>query len=150
MIIIIDTREQLPLAFTGHETVRRKLDEGDYNIKELKRYIVIERKTLQDLYGSIIKGHARFKNEIVRSRLQNKAFYIFLEGSLEMFYSLKWAKRKLHIKPFILKQIIKTMQERYQITIIECENREIMQNLIVQTLDINRKLYGVDGNGKRN
>jgi len=74
MEIIIDTREQRPLKFTGHKTIRRKLDEGDYNSPDTEHKIVLERKSLDDFYSSIIQGHARFKAEIIRAINKNKKF----------------------------------------------------------------------------
>ena len=135
MKIIIDTREQKPLKFTGHETITRKLDEGDYNIAELEDKIVIERKSLQDLYGSIIQDHARFKKEILRARDKNKKFYIFIEGTLKDFYFLSWSKRPLKITPQILQKIIMTMTKRYNLTIIECKTRNEMSKKIVKEME---------------
>jgi ERCC4-type nuclease len=143
MQIIIDTREQLPLCFEGHEVVRKKLDEGDYNEITLIPYIVIERKTLQDFYGSIIQGHRRFKDEIVRSRLQSKTFYVFLEGTLKEFYSLKWSARRLRMRIAVLIKIVTSMQEKYQLIVVECSSREEMATRIIQTIETNKKLYEV-------
>lgn len=137
MNIIIDTREQKPLRFTGHETIRRKLDEGDYNIPELIDKIVIERKSIPDLYSSITRGHERFKSEIVRSRLQGKTFYLFLEGDLSGL--LRYAKKR-KMKPETIEKMINTMIERYQIILVTCESRSRMSELIVQTFEINKKL----------
>ena len=134
MNIIIDTREQKPLSFTGHKTFRRKLDEGDYNIEELEDKIVIERKSLPDLYQSITSDHERFKREILRAKEKGKTFYIFIEGTLEEFYSKSWSDRTLKTKPETLKKIIKTMEERHKIVIIECSTREEMSYLIIQTM----------------
>ena len=135
MKIIVDTREQLPLSFTGHETIRRKLYEGDYNIAELEDKIVIERKTLQDLYGSIVQDHDRFKAEILRAKEKNKTFYIFLEGSLEEFYYLKWSTRDYNIKPLTLQRIIQTMKERYNLTFVECKTRTEMSKKIIELME---------------
>ena len=143
MKIIVDTREQKPLNFEGHETVRKKLDEGDYNVEELKNYIVIERKSLCDFYGSIIQGHSRFRNELQRSRMQSKTFYLFLEGTLKEFYSLKWSGRRLYMKIPTLIKIVCTLENKYQMLIIECPDREKMSELVIQTIETNKKLYGV-------
>jgi len=141
--IIVDTREQKPLEFEGHEIVRKKLDEGDYCVEELKEYIVMERKSLQDFYGSIVQGHGRFKNELVRSRLQSKTFYLFLEGTLKEFYSLKWSGRRLRMRIPVLIKIVCTLENKYQMIIVECPDRTKMSDLIVQTIETNKKLYGV-------
>lgn len=139
MNIIIDTREQKPLSFNGHKTTRRKLDEGDYNIKELEEKIVIERKSLPDLYQSITSDHERFKKEILRSKEKNKLFIIYIEGTLEEFYSKKWSDRELKTKPETLRKIIETMEERHKIIIIECANRDEMSKTIVEDLERWRK-----------
>ena len=72
MEILVDTREKKPL-FKG---IKVKLDEGDYNTEFLKDKIVIERKSGYDLYGSIIQGHVRFADEIIRAKFKNKKFYV--------------------------------------------------------------------------
>lgn len=143
MNIIVDTREQKPLSFTGHSTCRRKLDEGDYNIKELEDKIVIERKSLQDLYGSIIQDHARFKREILRAKEKGKTFYIFIEGTLQDFYFLNWSDRAFKITPAILEKIVMTMTERYNLIFIECPTRRLMSSKIIETIKENKKLYGI-------
>ena len=135
MRIIIDTREKLPLLFPGLEIETRKLDEGDYNIKELEDIIVVERKSLIDLYGTLTHGHTRFKKEIQRSLKKGKYIYIFVEGSEAEFYSMKWAKVKLKTKPETLKKMISTMQDKYAIQIFWCINREIMQMIIILLFD---------------
>jgi len=135
MKIIIDSREQLPLSFTGHETITRKLDEGDYNIAELEDKIVIERKSPQDLYQSITINHERFKNEILRSKKKNKTFYIFLECDLIHFYSKKWSDRALQTKKETLKKILETMIERHKIIVIECKDRDEMSKKIEMEME---------------
>lgn len=140
MKIIIDTREQLPLEFTGHETTRHKLDEGDYATEQTEDYVVIERKSLDDFYSTITHNHIRFKSEIIRARAKHKVFYIFIEGSLETFYGLKWTERKLKTTGEILRKIVNTMRERYTLSIIECDGREDMSKKILQTLEMEEEL----------
>lgn len=149
MKIIIDTREQKPLEFPGHEIIKQKLDEGDYNTPRLIPYLVIERKSMQDFYGSIIQDHKRFKAEILRSIEKKKTFYIFLEGTLENFYYLNWGKRNYKMYPSTLQKIVQTMKERYQLIIIECETRTRMSELIIQTLENEIKKLGDEQNGNK-
>lgn len=147
MIIIIDTREQKPLEFEGYETIRAKLDEGDYNIEKLIPYLVIERKSLSDFYNSITNDHERFKKEILRSKEKDKMFFIFLEGTLEYFYSMKWSDRKLKIKPEILKKIVETMENKYHLSIVECKNRKQMSKLIIALIKNIKSIDEVKENG---
>lgn len=142
MKIIIDTREQKPLEFPNHETISRKLDEGDYNVEELIDTCVFERKSLADFYQSITSDHARFKREILRAKEKGKTFYIFLEGTLEDFYYFKWSDRIHNIKPSTLNKIVLTMKERYNLIIVET-TRELMSNEIVKTIEWNKKLNEV-------
>jgi ERCC4-type nuclease len=127
MNIIIDTREQKPLTFTGHETTRRKLEEGDYNTIELEDKIVIERKGLEDLYQSITHDHARFKREILRAKEKQKAFYIFIEGELEDFI-LNYTRES---KPITVAKILLTMVTRYDLRIVQCLTRDEMSKKII-------------------
>ena len=75
--IVIDTREQLPYSFDSMvdskrgkdlvvPTVVAGLPSGDYSIENWEESIAIERKSLQDLYGSTISGRERFEKEIAR------------------------------------------------------------------------------------
>jgi len=132
MIIIIDTREQLPLSFTGHETISRKLDEGDYNTIELEDKIVIERKSVPDFYNSITNDHARFKREILRARDKKKPMFIFIEGTIKDVFDYT-VERKYN--PLTIEKIINTMIKRYELTIIECKTREIMSEKIMELME---------------
>jgi ERCC4-type nuclease len=68
--IICDTREQLPYTFDGLglvvPTVVQGLPSGDYSIDGMDELIAIERKSLDDLYGSTTWGRKRFEAEIGR------------------------------------------------------------------------------------
>lgn len=70
--VIEDNAEQLPWTFQGvviggrHWLVkrqRRSLDTGDYSIAGHESFITVERKSPQDLVGSVTAGHARFLRE---------------------------------------------------------------------------------------
>lgn len=80
--IIIDTREQTPFLFPGQRTLKRKLKYGDYALQGLISFLVIERKSLPDLFGtiSIRKNFERFKRELEGLRKVRFAF-ILIEGT---------------------------------------------------------------------
>lgn len=129
MKIIIDTREQKPLKFPGHEIEYRKLDEGDYASEFTEDKIVIERKSVEDFYGSLIQGHQRFKREILRAIEKKKEIYIFIEGSKRDV--LNYCKTR-NFKEETMCKIILTMELRYNLQIVECKNRKQMSEKIVQ------------------
>ena len=68
MNLIIDTREQTPLAFTRYEAIRGTLTSGDYSIEGLEHKFAIERKSISDLNGSLTSGRNRFERELHRLR----------------------------------------------------------------------------------
>ena len=64
--VIVDTREQAPWTFEGQgiQTVRRKLDAGDYSLEGLEHRVAIERKSLDDWTGTVLRDRARFYREL--------------------------------------------------------------------------------------
>lgn len=64
--VIVDTREQAPFMFPQARVRREALKYGDYCLKGDRDGLVIERKSVRDLFGTIIKGHERFERELVR------------------------------------------------------------------------------------
>lgn len=69
LTIVVDTREQRPLEFGPDvSTVRRKIDAGDYSIDghDGPGGFSIERKSLEDCFGTIISDRPRFERELVR------------------------------------------------------------------------------------
>lgn len=129
-MIIIDTREQLPLWDPiNFKIIRKKLDEGDYTTEELYNKAHIERKSAMDLYGSLIKGHERFSREIQRAIEKDLSFAIFVECSEKKFTSMRFkGAYRLKTKPSTLKKIVDTFQERYPIQIVWCKNRDDMRD----------------------
>jgi len=128
-MIIIDTREQLPLWDPiNFEVLRQKLDEGDYTTTNLLEIAHAERKSAMDMYGSLIQGHERFSREIQRAIEKDLSFAIFVECPEKKFVTMKFKGAcRLKMKPGTLKKIVDTFQERYPICVIWCKNREDMR-----------------------
>lgn len=70
MRVIVDTREQTPWTFEDQsiECVRAKLDSGDYSLPGLEHRVAIERKSLDDWTGTVLRDRARFYRELQRLR----------------------------------------------------------------------------------
>jgi len=77
--VIVDNSEQHPFSFRNfrsdaHKKFRplvvpivvRSLDTGDYSIEGLEHLVTVERKSLQDLYGTLGQQRDRFERELVR------------------------------------------------------------------------------------
>jgi ERCC4-type nuclease len=70
--ILQDSREQSPLVFTAYPTEVATLSAGDYGIKGFSDWgnpqFIIERKSLNDLIGSLTFGRERFWKELEKLR----------------------------------------------------------------------------------
>ena len=82
-VYIVDTREQKPFDLQPQK--RQCLIVGDYTTTKLLGRFHIERKSLVDLYGSITKGHLRFKKEIIRAKHHSIHLIVLVEGSRKNF-----------------------------------------------------------------
>jgi ERCC4-type nuclease len=91
-VILVDSREQLPLTFGLTPTRTMALPTGDYGIMPLRELeeitpsfifpIAIERKSIADLLGCIGQSRQRFEREIQRLAKFRYAA-IVVEGSLQ-------------------------------------------------------------------
>ncbi len=88
MIIIQDTREQVPLVF-DHPWITdievSKLNVGDYGCRFKDGHVpsvYFERKAMGDLFSTLGKGYKRFKREIVRAQQSKSQLVIIIEGCL--------------------------------------------------------------------
>ena len=56
--IVVDTREQEPYGFNPDlvRPVRRALPAGDYSVAGLEETIAVERKTLDDFVGTVVRA----------------------------------------------------------------------------------------------
>lgn len=78
--IIIDTREQLPYEFP--DSIRQKLDQGDYSLREMEHVVAVERKSIQDLVGSLTSGRKRFEREMERLQSEVRWPWLLVESSV--------------------------------------------------------------------
>jgi ERCC4-type nuclease len=133
MDIIVDTREQLPIF--KNNVIKYKLEVGDYSTMNLRHTFAIERKSGQDLYGSLIQGHVRFMNEIYRAVRLGIQLVIFVECSYEQFTSKKFqggTRRAMSCDK--LKKILDTTIERRKIEVVWCNSRDVMKRKIKERL----------------
>lgn len=65
--ILIDSRERQPLKFANLPTETKGLATADYSAKHLEDFLLIERKSISDLIGSLFsKERPRFERELLR------------------------------------------------------------------------------------
>ena len=149
-MIIVDTREQKPLWDPKHLEVKaQKLDEGDYTTEDLHNKAHIERKSGADLYGSIIQGHKRFTAELTRAIEKNITIAVFVECPEEMFYRKTFAGGyRLKAPSRVLRKIIPTMKEKYNIEFVWCEDRNDMRVKSLLWFAKQRRIIRDNKNGK--
>jgi ERCC4-type nuclease len=86
--IIQDSREQCPLHFK-HKYIKEvrveKLDVGDYGAEFGDGHrlpLIFERKSVNDLWGTLSQGYERFRKEFARAKELGQGLIIIVEGSL--------------------------------------------------------------------
>lgn len=82
LTLVVDSREQAPYSFDGvAPVVVAALPAGDYSILGCERSFAVERKSLEDLFGTVIGDRPRFERELVRLASYDRAF-LLVEGTL--------------------------------------------------------------------
>lgn len=133
IVITTDTREQLFLDFTkfrGVSSVRGTLKTGDYSIQGYEDQITFERKSVQDLVGTLTSGHSRFLREMERMR-SFKAKYILIEHTPDILYNY-CAKHGWQRKFNTIIQSLLAYACHYQVRVRFCKDREDMAEYIVK------------------
>ena len=133
IVITTDSREQLSLDFTkfrGVSSVRGTLKTGDYSIQGYDDTICFERKSVQDLVGTLIGGHERFLREMERMRAF-KAKYILIEHTPDILYNY-CAKHGWQRKFNTIIQSLLAYACHYQVRVRFCKDREDMAEYIVK------------------
>ncbi len=125
-MILVDTREQLPLwKLIPGVIEKHKLDEGDYTTTQLLNVAHIERKSGNDLYGSLIQGHARFRKELLRALDKDLTLAIFVECTKEQFVQKRFKGGfRLKCAAKTLRKIVSTVEHKYLVDFVWCSDRD--------------------------
>lgn len=130
LTIIIDTREQLPLAFSL-PTARACLGTGDYSLKGLEDAIAIERKSADDLVACLKNDQReRFERELARGR-DLAYFALVIEADLVDLVAGKYQSR---MSPKSVIQSLLALSIRYRLPIFFCPNRRYAARLVESLL----------------
>jgi len=132
--ILVDSREVKPISFKSKHldsVIVQKLDYGDYMVRFKDGTIPkisFERKGKSDLFGTLGKGYARFKKEIIRSQKDKALLIIIIEGTLsDVIKGHSYSKRKGNS---LAKQLF-TIMIRYHVPFVCCKDRKEMSLYIV-------------------
>jgi ERCC4-type nuclease len=82
--IIVDSREKEAYGFDPMRVcaVRRALPAGDYSVLGLENLVAVERKTIDDFVGTVIRARGRFYRELQRLERYARACVV-VEADLE-------------------------------------------------------------------
>ncbi|MBB1482888.1 ERCC4 domain-containing protein [Tessaracoccus sp. MC1865] len=118
----VDTRERYAWKFTQQQvtTVKEALPVGDYGVKVDGTWAaVVERKSLEDLAGSLTSGKLRFRLEALA---ELPRAVVLVEDRYSSIFKLN------HVRPALVADMLAECQVRYpQVPIIFAENRALAQ-----------------------
>jgi ERCC4-type nuclease len=137
--IIVDSREQQPWTFDrlNVETTVEKLDMGDYTLAGYEHAFAVDRKSLDDLVGSVnpTSGRDRFHRLIKKSRSLYK-FAVVIEDTERALINGDYYSG---MHPNAVKGTITAWSDAYNVEFIFADSRENAQlvtlNLLQQWQD---------------
>ena len=122
--ITIDTREQNPLDIQAYPVERGTLPVGDYGISGFSDWdnprFIVERKSLDDLVGSLTSGRDRFMREC--EKLRQFTFAALLIEGFEGEAELGQYHSKAH--PNSIMASLAALQVRANIHVMWCRDHE--------------------------
>jgi DNA excision repair protein ERCC-4 len=120
-VIVIDTREQDPLAFGRLQSIRGTLQTGDYSIRGLEEQFAVERKSISDLVGCCMgKNRERFARELHRIR-GFRFKRLLIVGSEEDIIAGRYHS---NIKPQAVMATLGAFEARYDVPVLFCDTAE--------------------------
>lgn len=136
MIILVDTREQLPYWPTNRKT----LIVGDYTTNKLHNKFHIERKSLQDLYGTLTNGNNRFKAELFRAAYYQIKIVVFVEGTHDDFINKRFPKgQERKFSTDGLKRLVSTFERKYYLEFVWHKSRISCKNAVQIRLQLEER-----------
>lgn len=145
-VIAVDTREQDGFTFTWFDrdltdgggpmvvtTARTTLKSGDYSIVGFEDRIAIERKSRQDLFGTIGQGRDRFEREL--ARLNDMRFAaVVVEDTLGHLISSPPVHS--HLDPKTVFRSVIAWQQRYtRVHWMFCDSRDWAEAYTLRALE---------------
>src|SRR5258708_11182621 len=116
-LIVIDSRENLPLVFTRLQSVEGTLYSGDYSIRALEDSFSVERKSIEDIVSCCMgQNRERFERELHRLRgFKFKKLVIIVSRCL-----IETQRYRSRIAPAAVLGTLSTYEVRVDIPIVYC------------------------------
>jgi len=141
MKIIIDSREKRMLSFSC-ETIIKCLPVGDYGCSFYEGHlhpVILERKSIPDLYGSLTQNYDRFKKMFKRAEEKGIKVIICIEGTKEKV--LEGYDHSARDPASIIKQL-ETIERKYNVEHKFFKTRHQMSAYIEQYFKDMASKYG--------
>lgn len=145
-VILVDQREKLPYDFVGmrcvipYEVEPTFMETGDYqvlypdDVPDSER-IVVERKSLSDLYSTVGQNRDRFIRELERMSAFGHAV-IVIEATLEMVANpAPYLQHPSLLNPRSVTSGLIAWQQRYGINVVFAGNRELGEKVTYRILE---------------
>lgn len=144
--VIIDTRENNPIKFKNF--IVGKLDIGDYTAaSEDFDNVFIDRKSLNDLCGTLSQGYERFCREIERSQDFDSYLVVLIEEDFNSLESIRYLPHTKHIKAspsFIFHRMRNLIRSYNNLQFLFLKRRSEMSNYICKILNLGKKIKHID------
>lgn len=143
--IFTDSREQKALEFDNRTRIKG-MSFGDYRMKDSSVYI--ERKSINDAWGTLTGGYERFEKEIIRAKEAEAYLIVLVEGSfseLEKFPYQRQVYGKIKIPvEFVYHNIRELCQKYNHIQFLFVKDREEASRIIQKIFAADEQVKDVD------
>ena len=139
--VVIDTREQLPLAFDPERThaVHKALPAGDYSLEGWEERVAVERKTLEDFVSTATRGRKRFFRELRRLQAYEAACIVVEAGLGDLLLG----KYRSDAHPVSMFGTVLSIVVDFGIPVFFCTDRQVALRFIEgYLLRFHRKVSG--------
>lgn len=138
MTILKDSREKDGWNFRASQNCNgmqiEKLDTGDYSLKGYENLIMIERKSVADLWGTLTAGKERFYREMERAK-EIPARFLVIEGNIaDINKGFAYSK----VGPNYIHGFLISLQIKYGVHVIFAGRKDLAQEYVRRLL---AKLY---------
>ena len=121
----------------GIEIIRTKLLVGDYQIANKGDIVIDTKYGVPEIAMDVFQDHERFRNECERAKKCGIKLIVLVEETLPEGRLDKWkipldryGKPRHKFDPAVLRKVLITMQDKYQVSFRFCDGRSTGKQLI--------------------
>lgn len=140
--IVVDSREQNPFKFEYYPVIESKLEYGDYALHPNNR-LAVERKSLNDLFGTLSGGKERFEREVGRAAKSDGYIVVVVESTLNnlLYQKQKFSKAS---GDFIAHNMRQLLRKYNNLQFVFCDGRAEARDKTIHILKMNENVFNID------